>query len=82
MEWADDDDVPVLYANQLLISHSGPEFFLVFGLLVPPLSQEHLPDVLAIRPQVRVIISRDVMPTIVQALNEHLRRVREAPPTT
>lgn len=81
LEWEDDPDVPIVYANQVLVSHGGPEFFVVFGVLLPPANPDQLPDALQIHPQVRVVISRDAMPAIVQALNDNLRRYREAQPT-
>ena len=31
-------NVPTFYANQLLITHGGPEFLLVFGIVTPPLT--------------------------------------------
>ena len=65
--WEDDDDVPVVYANQVLVSHGGPEFFVVFGVVLPPANPNELPDTLKIRPQVRVVISRDAMPSIMAA---------------
>jgi hypothetical protein len=78
VEWSDDESVPLVYANQVLVSHSGPEFFIVFGVLLPPTNPSELPDVLRIKPQVRVAVSRDAMPAFVQALNDNLRRYQEA----
>ncbi len=74
LEWADDEDVPIVYANQVLVSHGGPEFFVVFGVVLPPTNPNELPDVLQIRPQVRVVVSRDSMASIVKALNDNLHR--------
>jgi hypothetical protein len=78
VEWSDEGDVPLVYANQVLVTHSGPEFFIVFGVLVPPPNPTELPDILKIKPQVRVAVARDAMPGFVQALNENLRRYQEA----
>jgi len=78
LEWDEGDDVPLVYANQLQVSHGGPEFFLVFGVIVPPANPTDLPDVLKIKPQARIAVSRDAMPAIVQALNDNLQRFREA----
>ncbi|RIL12324.1 hypothetical protein DCC79_01775 [bacterium] len=78
LEWDESDDVPIVYANQLQVSHGGPEFFLVFGVMVPPANPSDLPDVIRIRPQARVVVSREAMPAIVQALNDNLQRYREA----
>jgi hypothetical protein len=77
LEWSD-DEVPIVYANQVLVSHGGPEFFVVFGLLIPPSNPDHIPDVYTIRQQVKVVISREAMPSIVAALNDNLRRYQEA----
>jgi|GEM_PF-3542895 len=76
LEWQDREDVPLVYANQVLVQHMGPEFFVVFGVVTPPTTTDQLPDSLKIRPQVRVAISRDMMPSIVQALQDSLQRAR------
>lgn len=76
LEWDEGDDVPIVYANQVQVAHGGPEFFLVFGVLTPPANPGHLPDALKIQPQARVVIAREAMPGIVQALNQSLERLR------
>ena len=76
LEWSDDADIPIVYANQVLVSHGGPEFFIVFGVILPPANPTELPDALEIKPQVRVVVSRDAMPSVVQALNDNLVRYR------
>jgi hypothetical protein len=38
LEWDDAATVSTVYANQVVISHGGPEFCLVFGFVVPPLN--------------------------------------------
>jgi len=77
LEWAEDEATPVVYANQVQVAHGGPEFFITFGLLVPPTNPNDLPDVIKIRPQARIAVARDVMPSIIQALNENLQRYQE-----
>lgn len=77
LEWTEDEATPVVYANQVQVAHGGPEFFITFGLLVPPTNPNELPDVIKIRPQARIAIARDVMPAIVQALNDNLQRYQE-----
>ena len=78
LEWDESDEVPLVYANQVQVSHGGPEFFVVFGCVIPPTNPNELPDALKIQPQVRVVISRDAMPAIVQALSDNLQRFRNA----
>jgi hypothetical protein len=88
LEWSEAEDVPIVYANQVMISHAGPEFFIQFGVVLPPTTSEELPDALTIRPQVRVVVAREAMPAIVQAMNDNLSRYRanlarqQAPPTS
>jgi hypothetical protein len=76
LEWAAAEDVPIVYANQVMISHAGPEFFIQFGVVMPPTSTDELPDSLVIQPQMRIVVSRDAMPAIVQAMNDNLARYR------
>jgi hypothetical protein len=77
LEWAEDDTLPMIYANQVQVAHGGPEFFLTFGLLVPPTNPTDLPDVIQIRPQARIAIAREVMPAVIQALNDNFQRYQE-----
>jgi hypothetical protein len=78
LEWDEADDVPILYANQVQVSHGGPEFFVVFGVVVPPTNPNELPDALKIQPQVRLVIARDAMPSMVQALTDNLQRYQQS----
>jgi hypothetical protein len=76
LEWSSSADTPILYANQVMVSHAGPEFFLVFGVVLPPESPDQIPDSLTIEPQVRVVVAREAMPAIVQALADNWQRFR------
>lgn len=76
LEWASASDTPIVYANQVMISHAGPEFFLVFGVVLPPDAPDQIPDSLTIQPQVRVVVAREAMPAIAQALNDNVQRYR------
>lgn len=78
VEWDPSDKAPIIYANQVMISHMGPEFFLTFGVVAPPPTTDSLPDSLRIHPQVRIAVSRDAMPAMVSAMQESLDRYRTA----
>ncbi len=78
IEWDPSDGAPIIYANQIMISHMGPEFFLTFGVVAPPPTSDTLPDSLRIHPQVRIAVSRDAMPAMVTAMQESLQRYRAA----
>jgi hypothetical protein len=78
VEWADGEGLDVLYANQLVISHGGPEFFMVFGVLEPPPVGTDVPDKMIIRPVAKIAVSREAMPGFVHAMHENLQRWRAA----
>ncbi len=75
--WDSDNDIPAIYANQLIISHAGlTEFHLVFGHLSPPLSigllEDELPEVIKISPVAKIVVSPDTMKKIVDAMKKNL----------
>ena len=74
LKWELAEDVPTIYANQLLVSHAGPEFYLIFGELVS-INQDDpfaVPKSLSVKPRIRIAISRELMPAIANAINENL----------
>jgi hypothetical protein len=71
--WDPGDDLPVLYANQLFVSHAGDtEFHLVFGHLFPPLTmgleEAELPDRVRIKPVAKIVISPEAMKAFSEVL--------------
>ena len=82
LSWGDMARVPTVYANQLLITHSGNEFYLVFGELFPPLvtDQKHLPESIEINPIIKVAITRENMVMFASLIEENvanfLKKVR------
>lgn len=75
--WGSDEDIPILYANQMLVSHSGgTEFHIVFGHVSPPitvgLEEEELPDSVTIKPITKLVMSPDVMRSFAKAINTNL----------
>ena len=75
LHWESVHDAPTIYANQLLITHAGPEFYLVFGEVVPvgvddPFS---VPAKLTVKPKIRIAVSREIMPAFVEAMNQNLK---------
>lgn len=61
--WDKPAEAPTLYANNLIISHSGNEFYLVFGEMEPWLELEPstIPIELRIKPLVKIAISNENM---------------------
>lgn len=80
--WDSDDGLPILYANNLYISHGGDtEFHLTFGQLIPPiifgLSEEELPQKVKVTPIARIVIAPDVMERFVNVMNENLEKYKK-----
>ena len=65
LQWRDIDELPALYANQVLVSYaSGNEFYIVFGEVEQPLAAlargetvEHV----EIRPVAKIVMSPPAM---------------------
>ena len=74
VKWAN-ADIPTVYANQLLLSHTGPEFYLIFGEIIAVDDDDptRVPDVLTVRQRVRVAVSREVMGSFVEAINNNYK---------
>lgn len=75
MRWSSGDDVPTIYANQLLVSHSGlNEFYLVFGeAQIPMIVDPHNPPAsVEVRPLIKIVVVPEVMLSIVNVLNANI----------
>ena len=72
-------DVPTIYANQLLLTHGGPEFYFIFGEIIPVDDADpmQVPDVLKVRPRVRIAVSREVMHSFVDAIDNNFAKFSE-----
>jgi len=74
--WGNPDELPVIYANQLQVTHAGgTEFHITFGHLTPPLTHglsiDEIPDKLNIKPVAKIVVSPDVMKEFVKVLAEN-----------
>ena len=79
IRWGSADDIPTLYANQLFVSHAGPEFFLIFGnitapLLVGEVEKDSLPEFLQVKPVARIAVTREQMLEFAKAIHQNVER--------
>jgi hypothetical protein len=81
IQWGTADHLPTIYANQLFISHAGPEFYLIFGELVPPivLGEGKFPDIVEIKPVAKIAVSPESMLRIAEAIANNVQRFKERP---
>lgn len=77
--WGQSDDIDTVYANHVLISHSGPEFYLIFGELCQPIitSEEDIPEEMEIKPKARIVISPTQMKEISDAIAGNVKKYLE-----
>ncbi len=78
IRWGTGEQAPTFYANQLFISHTGNEFYLVFGELSPIISldkQDDLPDYLEIKPVVKIAVSPPNMVNFTKAIQENMGKL-------
>ncbi|MBI3159362.1 MAG: DUF3467 domain-containing protein [Chloroflexi bacterium] len=74
--WESGDDLPTLYTNHLLVSHStGSEFFIYFGqLAAPALMPGEIPEELAIKPVAKIVLSHESLRRFVDVLEGNLSK--------
>lgn len=75
--WNSGDELPFIYANQMLVTHgTETEFQIVFGQLTPPLTfgltKEELPDIVEIKPVAKIVVTPEVMYRFFDALKDNL----------
>lgn len=62
--------------NNALITHAGPQFYILFGELVPPIvtSSRHLPDQIVVEPRARIAMAPEAMLDFARALQDSVER--------
>lgn len=74
---------PTIYANQLLITHAGPEFILVFGVVTPLAvdPNEELDSTqlgpLPVTPVAKIAVSPDAMATMAETIQRNVETYRK-----
>jgi hypothetical protein len=87
VSWGDDSGITTIYANQLLVSHAGPEFYLVFGevkgyevdILRGAAPDGTLPEgtTLQVKPVARIAISHLLMQQFAKLLYDNVFQATE-----
>lgn len=80
--WETNETLPFAYANHIYVSHAGEkEFHIYFGHVAPPLTigltEEELPDSIAITPVAKIIVTPEVMSDFVDVLNKNFKSFTE-----
>ncbi|MBI3360733.1 MAG: DUF3467 domain-containing protein [Chloroflexi bacterium] len=81
LKWTGVDDVPVNFANNILIQHTDHEFIVTFGYIQPPIvlteSDADSINSVACLAVARIAVSPTRMPEILRALSENYEKYRE-----
>jgi hypothetical protein len=74
--WGRVEDIPTVYANHLMISHAGPEFYLIFGEVSPPamLGKDEVPEHIEIKPVAKIALAPEAMLNIVEAIEANVEK--------
>ncbi len=75
VKWKDAKDTQTRYANHLMVTHAGGEFYLVFGeLFFPAMAQDEKPEYVEIVPVARIAISPDNMIRFSEAIRQNIEK--------
>lgn len=80
LQWGDILSLPTLYANQVYISHAGPEFYIVFGEVQVPVLTNAQPGQLhelTVRPVARLAVTPEAMMQIADAVARNVAAYQE-----
>lgn len=85
--WPGLEDLPLIYANQFVVSHGAGEIFVYIGSITPPLilgtPEEQFNQLQAItevpaKPVARLALSLDRLRELVNLLQDHLKLIEQA----
>jgi hypothetical protein len=79
LAWEDASEIQTTYANNLLITHAGNEFYLIFGemAIITEFDPNNLPDQLSIKPVVKIAITPENMERFSKAIEENMKTYKE-----
>jgi hypothetical protein len=79
LRWGALDQAPTIYANQLLITHTGGEFYLIFGEVSPLglIDKDNLPTQLEIKPIIKIVITPENMPAFAKVIQQNVENYKK-----
>ena|SRR3972149_3177250 len=76
VRWTSPEQASTVYANQLIVTHGGGEFYLVFGEAVPPLildpEKQPLPDFVEIKALIKIAVEPEHMLRFAKAIQANV----------
>ncbi|HEY2930868.1 MAG TPA: DUF3467 domain-containing protein [Acidobacteriota bacterium] len=84
VKWGASSSIPTIYANHLVITHSGPQFYLVFGELEPHseligqlVDEFKPPDHVEIVPVAKIAVTPKAMRQFAKIIQENVTKFSE-----
>jgi aromatic ring-opening dioxygenase LigB subunit len=77
IRWRPSEETKTIYANQMIITHGGGEFYLIFGELIPPFRlgpEEVLPKEVEISPVAKIAVTPENMEKFCKAIQSNLEK--------
>jgi hypothetical protein len=76
LRWGPTDEIKTVYANHLIITHAGNEFYIIFGEMPPvfDLTPENAPDFLEIKPVAKISVAPENMKRFAAAIRENVEK--------
>jgi len=80
MRWRAISETTTIYANNLLITHGGGEFYLIFGETIPPIildtTVDKIPEIVDIKPVVRIAVTPENIERFADAIIKNIEKYR------
>jgi len=80
VHWRTSEGLNTIYANQMIITHGGGEFYMIFGELIPPLRlgpEDQLPKEIEISPVAKIAVTPENMEKFCTAIQSNIEKYRK-----
>mgnify|MGYP000863313564 FL=1 len=77
--WEDNPDLQTHYVNQMFVSHSDNDFYLIFGEITPVILNENMdiPEKIGIKPVIRIALTPENLKEFIDVLNANYQAFKE-----
>ena len=77
--WEDNPDLQTHYVNQMFVSHSDNDFYLIFGEITPVILNENMnkKKKIGIKPVIRIALTPENLKEFIDVLNANYQAFKE-----
>lgn len=79
LKWSTPKNIPTIYSNELMITHAGREFYLVFGEVDQPviIDPNSLPEFIEVVPVAKVAMTPENMIRFAKLIQENVKNYQK-----